>query len=95
MGGAGRSERSVCIDGHHLGAKTWPLYGVEGWPQIRGFLSTILYGDAVGTKVSGRFRQGGRSSGVAVKKGSTVYACLATLCVQISLHSLSTIFASE
>ena len=42
--------------------------------QIRGLLSTIMYGDAVGTKVimSGRSRQGGRSSGVAVKRGSTV-----------------------
>ena len=40
---------------------TWgkKIYGVEGWPQIRGFLSTILYGDAVGTKVSGHYRQGG------------------------------------
>ena len=72
MGVAGRSVRSFCIDGHHLGPKTWPLYGVERWPQIRGFLSTIIYGDAVGTKVSGRSRQGGRSSGVAVKRGSTV-----------------------
>ena len=34
----------------------WPLYRVERWPQIRGFLSTIVYGDAVGTKVSGRSR---------------------------------------
>ena len=32
-----------------------------------------MYGDAVGTKVSGRIRQCGRSSGVAVKRGSTVY----------------------
>ena len=43
------------------------------WPQIRGFLSTILYGHAVGTKVSGRYIQGGRSSGVSVKRGSTIY----------------------
>ena len=48
------------------GHNTWPLYGVEGWPPTRGFLSTILYGDAIGTKVSGRYRQGGRPSGVAV-----------------------------
>ena len=54
------------------GHNTWPLYGVEGWPPTRGFLSTILYGDAIGTKVSGRYRQGGRPSGVAVKRGSTV-----------------------
>ena len=53
------------------GHNTWPLYGVEGWPPTRDFLSTILYGDAIRTKVSGRYRQGGRSSGVAVKRGST------------------------
>ena len=41
VGVAGRSVRSFCINGHHLGPKTWPLYGVERWPQIRGFLSTI------------------------------------------------------
>ena len=70
VGGAGRSERSFCIDGHHLGPKS---VAVIRWPQIRGFLSIILYGDAVGTKVSGRYRQGGRSSGVAVKRGSTVH----------------------
>ena len=58
------------------GPKTWPLYGVEGWPLNRGFLSTILNGDAVGTKVSGRYRQGGRSSGVAVKRGSTVHVIM-------------------
>ena len=46
--------------------------GVEGWPQIRGFFNTILNGDAVGTKVSVRYREGGRSSEVVVKRGSTV-----------------------
>ena len=39
----------------------------------RSFLSTILNGDAVGTKVSVRHRQGGRSSGVVIKRGSTVH----------------------
>ena len=37
-----------------------------------GFLSTILYCDVIETKVSGRYRQCGRSSEVAVKRGSTV-----------------------
>ena len=37
-----------------------------------GFLGTILNSDAVGTKVSVRHRQGGRSSEVVVKRGSTV-----------------------
>ena len=38
----------------------------------QGFLSTILNGDAAGTKMSVRHRQGGCSSEVAVKRGSTV-----------------------
>ena len=40
----------------------------------QGFLnySTILNSDAVGTKVSVCYRQGGRESGVVVKRGSTV-----------------------
>ena len=52
--------------------RMWPL--CRGWPDSRkrGFLSTILNGDAVGTKVNGRYRQGGRLSGVAVKRSSTV-----------------------
>ena len=75
VGGAGRSARSIRIILVSIiwGHNTWPLYGVEGWPPTRGFLSTILYGDAIGTKVSGRYRQGGRPSGVAVKRGSTVF----------------------
>ena len=39
----------VCI---LSGPEMWPLYGVERWLQIRGFLNTILNGHAVGTKVS-------------------------------------------
>ena len=38
----------------------------------QGFVKYNPYGGAVGTKVSGRNRQGGRPSGVAVR-GSTVY----------------------
>ena len=38
----------------------------------QGFLNTILNGDAVGTKVNVRHRQGGYKSGVVVKRGSTV-----------------------
>ena len=45
---------------------------VERWPANGGFLGTILYGDAVGTKVSGCYREGGRLAGVAIKRGSTV-----------------------
>ena len=57
MGRAGRSERSFSIELYRLGPETWPLYGVEGWPHIRGFVNTVLYGDAFGTKVSGRYRE--------------------------------------
>ena len=53
--------------------KSCPLYGVERWPRNRGFLSTILNGDAVGTEVSVRHRQCGRSSEIVVKRVSTVY----------------------
>ena len=60
VGGAGRSERSFCIEVLRLGPETWPLYRVERWPHIRGFVSTVLYGDAFGTKVSGRHRECGR-----------------------------------
>lgn len=40
--------------------------------QYMQYLNTILNGDAVGTKMSVRHRQGGCSSEVAVKRGSTV-----------------------
>ena len=46
VGGAGRNERSFCIEVLRLGPETCQLYGVEGWPHIRGFVSTVLYGDA-------------------------------------------------
>ena len=72
VGGAGRSARSIRIGEHHLGPQYVAVVRSRGWPPTRGFLSTILYGDAIGTKVSGRYRQGGRPSGVAVKRGSTV-----------------------
>ena len=47
------------------------LATIEGWPQIRGFR---YYINAVRTKVhvSGHYREGGCSSGMAIKRGSTV-----------------------
>ena len=45
---------------------------VDKWSPSRGFLSTVLNGDAVGTKVSSRDREGGRLPVVAFKRGSTV-----------------------
>ena len=61
------------MDGRHSGRKNVAV--IEGWLLNRGFLSTILNGDAVGTKASGRYREVGCLSGVAVKRGSTVHTC--------------------
>ena len=59
--------------GHHLGPKNVANIQSGGMAETQEFrLSTSLNGHAVGTKVSGRYRQGVRSSGVAVKRGSTV-----------------------
>ena len=52
--------------GHHRGTK---LY--RGGVPILGFITTLNC-DAVGTKVSGRNRQGGLSSEVAFRRGFTV-----------------------
>ena len=41
----------------------------------QGFLMYYSKGDAIGTKVSVRYRRSGRLSGVVVKRGSTVYTC--------------------
>ena len=62
----------------------------------RGFLSTILNGDAVGTKVSVSHRQGGRSSEVVVKRGSTVCIAVVLLWLQfvtLVRGNLQTIFS--
>ena len=47
------------------------LATIEGWPQIRG---SKYYINAVRTKVhvSGYYREGGCSSGTAIKRGSTI-----------------------
>ena len=42
----------------------------------QGFLMYYSKGDAIGTKVSVRYRRSGRLSGVVVKRGSTVYGIL-------------------
>ena len=39
----------------------------------QGFLMYYTKGDAIGTKVSVRYRESGRLSGVVVKRGFTVY----------------------
>ena len=91
--GAGHSEGSFCIEVHRLGPEMWPIYGVYRGVD-RGFVSTVLYGDAFRTKVivSGRYREGGRLSGVAVKRGSLTFSTKAlygahTLCAALQLHT--------
>ena len=39
----------------------------------QGFLMYYTKGDAIGTKVSVRYRESGRLSGVVVKRGFTAY----------------------
>ena len=70
------------------GPEMWPLYGVETWPQIRN-LSTILNGHAVGTDVNVRYRQGGRTLEVVVKRGSTVMTNKIDLSISSS-HCITT-----
>ena len=42
----------------------------------QGFLMYYTKGDAIGTKVSVRYRESGRLSGVVVKRGFTVHVTL-------------------
>ena len=59
----------------------------------QGFLMYYSKGDAIGTRVSVRYRRSGRLSEVVVKRGSTVilysntqqkyYVCMSALCVEL------------
>ena len=71
----GSDGEQSCGKGRKVSAYNWDH---ESWPRNRSFLSTIMNGDAVGTKVSVRYRQGGCKPGVAVKRGSTVNTLCAT-----------------
>ena len=52
----------------------------------QGFLMYYSKGDAIGTKVSVRYRRSGRLSGVVVKRGSTVYnTCIYNISYTASL----------
>ena len=62
------------MTGHHLGRNRCPLYGIAGWSLFRGFSFYCGNGDAIGTSVSVRYIVDVRSSGVVVKRGSTVHA---------------------
>ena len=54
----------------------------------QGFLMYYSKGDAIGTKVSVRYRRSGRLSGVVVKRGSTVilYLCKIAHALRVSKH---------
>ena len=69
---------------------------VEGWPRSRGFLCTIYSkGDAIGTKVSVRYRRSGRLSEVVVKRGSTVYDVSFALLRAHSVNAHAQLFRSR
>ena len=67
-----RKAGSNCTGGHHLGQKMVPVIRSRGVAAKQGFLKYYTKGDAIGTKVSVRYRESGRLSGVVVKRGSTV-----------------------
>ena len=69
----GRKAGSSCTGGHHLGPGRVAIIQSRGVAAKPGFLMYFTKGDAIGTKVSVRYRESGRLSGVVVKRGSTVY----------------------
>ena len=77
--------RSLSIVSVQLGPQKLSVYGVERWPQNRGFLSTILNGEAVGTKVSVHHRQGGTHQRWLVR-GVPLYLFS---CTTVSVASIS------
>ena len=71
-GGAGRKAGSIRIGEHYLGPETAAVIRSRGVAAKQGFLMYYSKGDAIGTKVSVRYRRSGRLSEVVVKRGSTV-----------------------
>ena len=67
---AGRKAGSIRIGEHYLGPEIAAVIRVAA---KQGFLMYYSKGDAIGTKVSVRYRRSGRLSEVFVKRGSTVY----------------------
>ena len=68
----GRKVGSNRISGHHFGPGRAAVIRSRGVAAKQGFLMYYTKGDAIGTKVSVRYRESGRLSGVVVKRGSTV-----------------------
>ena len=63
------------------GIKEQSLYGIEGWSLFRGCFTTRVHVAAIRTRVSGRYKAAGCSSGVVVKRGFTVVlSCTLTIC---------------
>ena len=69
---AGRKAGSICIGEHYLGQAIAAVIRSRGVAAKQGFLMYNSKGDAIGTKVSVRYRRSGRLSEVVVKRGSTV-----------------------
>ena len=64
---------SICIGEHYLGPEIAAVIRSRGVAAKQGFLMYYSKGDAIGTRVSVRYRRSGRLSEVVVKRGSTVY----------------------
>ena len=75
-GGAGRKAGSIRIGEHYLGPEIAAVIRSRGVAAKQRFLMYYSKGDAIGTKVSVRYRRSGRLSEVVVKRGSTVVLML-------------------
>ena len=77
-----------------MGPKMVAVIRSRGAAAEQGFFMYYTKGDAIGTKVSVRYRESGRLSGVVVKRGSTVHVLLgsgATMSMAILLNGSSII----
>ena len=68
----GRKAGLICISEYSSGPEIAAVIRSRGVAAKQGFLMYYSKGDAIGTKVSVRYRRSGRLSGVVVKRGSTV-----------------------
>ena len=85
-----RFVRSFCIDWAPFGKKSLSVIRNSGVVAVQGFSFYCGNGDAIGTSVSVRYIVDVRSSGVVVKRGSTVYKSSPRLrtCIQLSYRAL-------
>ena len=73
--------RSFCIDWAPFGKKSLSVIRNSRVVAVQGFFSYCGNGDAIGTSVSVRYIVDVRSSGVVVKRGSTVCMFVYSVCV--------------